>query len=137
MLGLPRSHGAAGAHGLGDRASLVIRDDGVRLRSAAVDTNHNERHIRPAGTGSAAPCVSDERIPTNRVMVVPISRYHGQAMDANGASAPARAGTAALICFANTTSAITAMPTAIPVIASRCRARFQKIARKKPPRSAP
>ncbi len=38
---------------------------------------------------------------------------------------------------AKTMKAITVMPTDMPRMASRCRARFQKMPRKKPPSSAP
>ena len=50
---------------------------------------------------------------------------------------PRHAGTAAAICFAKTTNAITRSPTDMPAIASRCAARRQKIPRKNPPRSDP
>ena len=44
-----------------------------------------------AGVGLRA-CVSEERIPTRRVMVVPISTYQGQAIVDSGASAGASDG---------------------------------------------
>ena len=49
----------------------------------------------PRAAFAVAPCVSEERIPTKRVMVVPINTYQGQAMREIGASAGANAGTAA------------------------------------------
>ena len=51
-------------------------------------------------------------------MVVPISTYQGNAIRDTGAKAGARAGTAALICLANTITLMHAMPTDMPRIAS-------------------
>jgi hypothetical protein len=68
-------------------------------------------------TGAA--CVSDDSIPVCIVIVVPIKTYQGQAMEANGASGSASAGNHDPICRANTTKLMAAIPTLIPVIASR------------------
>ena len=54
-------------------------------------------------------CVNEERIPTASVMAVPIRTYQGHAIAANGPSADASEGNAAMICFANTMNAIVAI----------------------------
>jgi hypothetical protein len=45
MLGLSGTHGTSGPDRLAEYAALFVRDHGVRLRSAAVDANNDERHI--------------------------------------------------------------------------------------------
>src|SRR5262249_41157860 len=79
---LPRAHSARRTDRLCDRASLLVRDNGVRLRSAAVNANDNEGHRAPIDAGepagaSLAPWVSDARTPTTSVIVVPINTNHG------------------------------------------------------------
>ncbi len=60
LLGLARSHGARRSDRLGDRPTLFVRDDGVRLRSAAVDANYDERHIRSLAAARAGDCCVSE-----------------------------------------------------------------------------
>ena len=79
----------------------------------------------------------DERMPTIIVIVVPIRTYHGQAIVLTGVSAEVSDGNAAMNCLAKTMNAMTAIATAIPVIASRWIARRHKIPRKNPPSSPP
>ena len=82
-------------------------------------------------------CVSEARIPVSMVMEVPMRTYQGHAIVATGASVGPREGTQAVICRAKTMKVMTAIPVAMPMIASRWTARFQRSARKKPPSSPP
>src|SRR5689334_18961403 len=132
---------------------MLVSDHCARLRAAAIDANDDERHDArsragierglldgaDAGTadGPEAGCVYEDRIPTTRVITVPMRTYQGQAMVPNGRSISARAGTAPAICLAKTTKAMVRIPSDIPCIASDCRARRHKIPRKKPPRRPP
>jgi len=81
--------------------------------------------------------VNDDTMPTTRVISVPISTYHGQAIRPNGASVPASEGYALAMGPANTMNAMMKIATDMPRIASRWMARDQKMPRKNPPSSPP
>src|SRR5437016_4060190 len=87
--------------------------------------------------GTALLGMKDEITPVKKVIDVPINTYHGHAMRETGSSRMPLDGNAIRIDFANTITDITAMPTPMPIIASRWRARFQKMPRKNPPSRPP
>src|SRR5215211_5018507 len=112
---LAGTYGAAWTDRLGDRPSHFVGNDRVRLRAAAVDPDHDERHATVAtGSGASSGCVIDERIPITSVIVVPMRTYHGHAILPSGVNA----GMMPLNCLANTMNAIVAIPTDIPRMAS-------------------
>src|SRR5439155_11427998 len=119
---LPRRDRRFWAIDRGKSFAFGSADDDARLRSAPIHANNDVSHFQRSPSVGAA-WVKEDRIPTPIVNEVPINTYHGKAIWESVVRVSLIAGKMDIICLANTTKLIAMMPTAMPVIASRCIAR--------------
>src|SRR4029079_14696222 len=82
-LGLTGPHRAARPDDLAELFAAFVRNDPARLGAAAVHSDDDPGHAR-SGVAAGAGCVNDDRMPTIRVMTVPMNTYQGHAIVANG-----------------------------------------------------